>query len=414
MTAFAQTGELRGHVSIKQADGTTIPAADATIDVYRMDINGKFNTKTNKKGEFVFAGLPYVGTYVIVVSQATASPAWLPEVKAGRDVDYKLTMDPGDGRRLTFDEVKTLMKQGRGASSGPVKESESDKAKREELARKTVEIEASNKKIEAANVILERTLKAGNTALEAKNYDEAIRQYQEGLAADAKQPPLLTNLAITYKARGIERYNSAITSKDDAAKTAGLEGAKADFRDAAQASAKAVAVNRELPAPTDPAALERYNKNKMSALSIHAEAMRLFVTKVDPAQADAGVAAFQDLIAIETDPVKNKKAQLDAVLMLLDSGSSEKAFAAAQKILETEPDNVEALRYAGIALFQSGDKAKFQDAANYLQRFVDKAPDTHPDKQSAKEALDYLKTAENVKPVKTTPTTSGRRTGKKP
>ena len=29
------------------------------------------------------------------------------------------------------------------------------------------------------------------------------------------------------------------------------------------------------------------------------------------------------------------------------------------------------------ALFSSGDKAKYQEAANYLQKFVDKAPDDH-------------------------------------
>jgi hypothetical protein len=59
-------------------------------------------------------------------------------------------------------------------------------------------------------------------------------------------------------------------------------------------------------------------------------------------------------------------------------------------------------------LFQSGDKAKFQEAANYLQRFVDKAPDTHKLKASAKESLEYLKTQENIKPQKTAPATKRR------
>jgi tetratricopeptide (TPR) repeat protein len=204
-----------------------------------------------------------------------------------------------------------------------------------------------------------------------------------------------------------------VKAKDDAAKTSGIESAKADFKAAAEATSKAVALIKNMPAPTDSAALANYNSNKLAAITQNADAMRLLVTKVDPAQADAGFAAYQELIAMEPDPAKKQKAQLDATLLLLDAGSSDKALQAAQKILETDPDNVEALRLAGLALFQSGDKAKFQEAANYLQRFVDKAPDTHPDKQSAKESLDYLKTAENVKPVKTTPTTT-RRGGKKP
>ena len=139
--------------------------------------------------------------------------------------------------------------------------------------------------------------------------------------------------------------------------------------------------------------------------------MRLFVTKVDQSQADAGAAAYQEYIAAETDPTKKAKAQVNLAQMLLDAGQGDKALAEYQKILAAEPENVDALRGAGLALFQSGEKAKFQEAANYLQRFVDKAPDTNPEKQSAKEALEYLKSQENVRPEKTTATGGRRRRG---
>jgi tetratricopeptide (TPR) repeat protein len=97
--------------------------------------------------------------------------------------------------------------------------------------------------------------------------------------------------------------------------------------------------------------------------------------------------------------------------MLLDAQMPDKAFTEAQKILADNPENTDAMLIAGLALFQSGDKAKFQEAANYLQRFVDKAPETHKLRASAKDALDYLKSSENVKPQKTTTTTGGRRRG---
>jgi hypothetical protein len=61
VTALAQTGQLRGHVLLKQADGATARAADAVIDVFRTDMSGAYHTKTDKKGEFVFAGLPFIG-----------------------------------------------------------------------------------------------------------------------------------------------------------------------------------------------------------------------------------------------------------------------------------------------------------------------------------------------------------------
>src|SRR5215210_7255015 len=72
--ASAQAGQLRGHVVMKQADGKTVPVAGAQIDVYRTDITGSYETKSDKKGAFVFAGLPYTGTYVVTASMAGARP----------------------------------------------------------------------------------------------------------------------------------------------------------------------------------------------------------------------------------------------------------------------------------------------------------------------------------------------------
>lgn len=415
LAVSAQTGQLFGEVMMQQADGTTVPAAGATIDVYRTDITGKFQTKTDKKGKFIFAGLPFVGVYVIAASAPNASPGVLGDVKAGREVNYKLTLSAGDGRRLTEAEAKASASGGvstGGSGGGSKGESAEDRKKREELEAKNREIMASNEKNEKINEIIGRTFKAGNEALQAKRYDEAINLYNEGLAADAEQPAMLTNKSVALRVRGVERYNSAITSTDDAAKNTGLEAAKKDFREAAEAASKAVELIKAQTVPTEPAAaVTNFNTNKYHAFASRAEAMRLLVTKVDQTQADAGLTAFQEYITIETAPEKKAKAQADVAQMLLDAGASDKALTEAQKILTDNPDNVDAMLIAGLALFQSGDKAKFQEAANYLQRFVDKAPETHRLRASAKDALDYLKSAENVKPQKTTTTTGGRRRG---
>src|SRR5882762_7598892 len=95
LTFVGPTGELHGHVIIKQADSKEVPASEAAIDVYRTDVSGHFPTKANKKGEFVFAGLPFVGTYVIAASHPSAQPTYLPNVKVGRDVDYEVELAPG-------------------------------------------------------------------------------------------------------------------------------------------------------------------------------------------------------------------------------------------------------------------------------------------------------------------------------
>src|SRR5829696_4101412 len=145
MTTLAQVGELRGHVWMQQADGQKVPLAEAQIDVFRTDMNAKYNTKTNKKGEFVFAGLPFIGTYTVAASHPTAAPNFVPGVKAGRDIPVELTLAPGAGKRFTLEEIKSA---GGGSPNPPASgggsaaPSAEDKAKMEELRKKNAEIEA--------------------------------------------------------------------------------------------------------------------------------------------------------------------------------------------------------------------------------------------------------------------------------
>lgn len=422
VTSVAQVGELRGTVMMKQADGQKVPVADAQIDVFRTDIKGEYKTKTNKKGEFVFAGIPFVGTYVVAVSHPTAAPNFIPGVRAGHGVPVDIEVTPGNGKRLTFDEIKGAggtAPPSRAGSNTPPAESESDKAKREEMMRKNKEIEEGNKKITAANEIIARTFKAGNEALTAANaaskansseqaiqkFGEAVTQFDEGLAADPEQPAILTNKAVALKGRGVEKYNATIRAKtmDDAARTASLESAKADFKAAADASTKAVTLLKALPTPTDPAELQRFNGNKYAAMLTRAESMRLYVSKVDATQATAGLEAFKDYAAVEQDPAKKAKAQLDSAQMLLDSGAADKALAEFQSILAAQPDNPDANLGAGLAVYAMNDKARFQEAANYLQKFVEVAPDSNTFKAAAKEILAELKNSEKITPEKTKP-----------
>jgi tetratricopeptide (TPR) repeat protein len=426
MTTFAQVGELRGRVMMKQADGQTVPLADAVIDVFRTDMKGSYKTTTNKKGEFVFAGIPFVGIYTVVASHPTAAPNWVDGAKAGRDIPVEIVVGPGDGKRPTLEEIKaagggrTAAGGGGGgggsASNSSSGESSGDKAKMEELKKKQAEVDAANKKITESNEIIARTFKAGNDFLTAASasgktgasddaiakYTQAVAQYDEGLVADPEQPAILTNKAVALKGRGVERFNAAIRAKtlDDAGRNAALQSAKDDFKAAAESAGKAVAMIKKQTAPTDAAEVARYNANKYAAMLTHAESMRLYVSKADQSQADAGLAAYKDYIAVEPDAAKKSKAHLDMAQMLLDSGSADKALEEFKAILTTTPDSPEANLGAGLAVYATGDKSKFQEAANFLQRFVEVAPDTNPMKDDAKAILQELKNTENVTPEK--------------
>jgi tetratricopeptide (TPR) repeat protein len=407
----AQTGQLRGSVVVLQADGTSTPAVGAAVVVYRTDIAGKYEIKTNKAGEFAFAGLPLVGTYLIAVSHTGAQPTWLGGVKVGREIEYKVEMPPGDGRAFTEDEIKSIRTQGKGlGSSNPTesKENSEDKAKRAELEKKNSEIMEKNKKAEASNAVVQRTFKAGNEFLKAKDYDQAIAQFDEGLASDPDHPgapSLMTNKSAALRSRAVNRFNAALKAPDDATKKAGLESAKKDWRDAYETSSKAVEMLKGVVASATPDSAQSAKTNLYFALLVRAEAASFLVSKVDNTQAPAGIVAYEEYIAAETDVAKKAQAHHALAQMLFDANDFDQALAQYQKILASNPDDLVALLRSGQALFNIGalnnDKAKYQQAADFLAQYVAKAPDTDALKSDAQAILETLKAQENVKPAAT-------------
>ena len=409
--ASAQVTQVTGKVTLKQADGTQAPVAGAAVDIYRTDIKQEFHIKTDKKGQYLHAGLPFVGTYTIIVSAPGAKPTFAAGLRFTQVQTRDFVLDPGDGSKLTLDQVKALgaapaPRAGGGAAPAESKEA---KAAREELERKNAEIVKKNEEITKSNETVANAFKTGNEALNANRLDEAITAYQSGLGTRADEPALLTNLSEALRRRGVNRYNEALKMSDKDAQAQAITVAKKDWSDAADAAKKALdTINAALAGGADAQQAQVYGQNKIAALSTRALAMRLVATKVDNTQGQAAWDAYQEYLKVETDPAKKAKMKGEALQTLFDAGNVDLAVEQARAAVAEDPDNVDANRILGLALFASGDKAKFQEAANYLQRYVDKAPDTDPLKASAKESLDYLKTAENVKPEKITPSRPSR------
>lgn len=406
----AQVTQINGKVTLKQADGTVAPVAGAQVDIYRTDIKWEDHIKTNKKGEFQHAGIPFVGTYTIAVSAPGAQPTYRAGLRLSQQPEQNFELNPGDGSRLTLDQIKTLGAAAPNSAAPAAAESKEARAAREELARKNAEIEKKNAEITKGNETVARTFNAGNDALKAKNYDAAIAAYDEGLAA-REEPALFSNKSIALRMRGAERFNSVINSSDQSAKSAGIEAANKDWLAAADAGKKAVDLLNAQPAPTDPAEKAKYDQNKFAAMAAYAEAMRLVGTKADKSRAEEAFKVYSEYAAMETDPAKKSQRTADAAKILFDANAFDRAIEEYRKVLAADPENADANLYLGLALFNTGDKTKFQEAANYLGKFSEKAPDTNPLKADAKSIIDFLRTQENIKPEKvpTSRPASGRR-----
>ena len=431
ITVSAQVAPVTGRVEVKKADGTSEPVAGAVVEVYRTDQKGKFpSAKTGKKGDFAFAGLPLGATFVFSISGAKITPRVVPNIKAGVQ-NIVLVVSDGDGKKFTEEEVRqalaappttTATAAGDAATPEAPKEltPEQKKAK-EDYDKQVADITAKNKRVENSNAIINKVIAEGSEAFKAKNYDVAIAKYDEGINADpdfaGSAPILLNNKALSLKSRAVDKYNSAIKG-DPSAKAAALESVKTDFNNAAAATDRALEILKTAQAPS-PELQKSYDAAKLNSLTIRKELYGLMaLTGVEKTKGKEAVVAYEEYIAGEPDAQKQAASRVGLAEAYQQNNQYDEAIAEYEKVLAAEPENVDALVGAGLALVNMGyisdetDKAKakdqFQQSINYLQKFVDlsKSPKNQDStavkkyKDDALAIIDTLKSQQSVAPQK--------------
>lgn len=385
-TATAQTVEARGKVTLRAADGTETPVDKAVVTIYRTDIKGKYDVKTNKKGEYVRVGLPFGGTYIVVVSAPGARPSYQSGVRFGQVPELNFALDAGDGRVITLEEaqaasVAATAPAGGGGNAAPPADSAEVRKAREEEAKRVAAYEAEKVKVTATNDQMKAFFKTGNDALNAKRYDEAVTAYDQAIAAVGNFPPALSvfhsNKAAALKNRGLDKYNAAVKESDAAAKESGRNAARADLKLAIEAANLSVEnAKKAMSAPGDPAAGGGANKQSdmLSALTRRVDVYRTALLIKVPDLGDKASAAFQEYIAAETDKAKKDKAQADYPKVLFDSGNVKESVVAYRQVLATNPNNVEAMYGLAQALSGSAtDANSMKEARDAFQSFMTKA-----------------------------------------
>ncbi len=413
---FAQTLPVSGTVELLKADGTRVPVEGALVEVFRTDVNASSPpAKTGKKGDFSFAGLQPGWTFILSISAPGAAPTYLPNVRAGQE-RLLITMTPGDGTKVSEAEVRAEAAKPR--TAGGAQNTEEMKKAQAEYEAKVKEVEEKNKKATETNQIVTAALKTGNEAFAAKNYDVAIAKYDEGIAADpnfvGSAPIFYNNRGVALRTRGVDTYNLGIKAADVTQKIENMKRAKKDFADASTGYLNSWNVLKAAPAAdiTDRAT---YEANKLGTLrgAIEVFQMAVRTEQVDPAVIEAAKILISEYQAVESDAAKKAAASLTFADLYRIAEDRESAIAGYKKVLEASPDNIDALAYVGIVLVDLGwikdnDKALSQEGANYLQKFVSVAPDTHKLKSGAAEYLEILK-AQSIIPVKAASAPAPRR-----
>ncbi|MCU0240137.1 MAG: hypothetical protein MUC29_11910, partial [Pyrinomonadaceae bacterium] len=102
------------------------------------------------------------------------------------------------------------------SDSEKIKNDAQDRKKQEEYQKKTEEINAKNKIIAENNSKIQRLLIEGNEASKAKNYQLALKKYDEAISIDdywAALLVLLINKSIVSRQIGADEYNQVIRAK---------------------------------------------------------------------------------------------------------------------------------------------------------------------------------------------------------
>jgi len=346
LPSLAQITTVEGDVM--GTDGK--PVQNAEIQITRLDIKGNYKTKTNKKGHYIYMGLP-IGDYNIVVN-VDGKPA---------DQPQKVHTSPGDPKNVSFDlrqaaaeranqqaamdkavQSGTLTKEmERGMSSDQKAAMEKQLKERSEQMKKNTE--------------LNNAFNEGMTAMNNKQYDQAV-------AAFAKASEIGPTQLAVWQQLG-EAYVKLAETKTGP-----------DFDTTIGKALEAYTKSIELK-PDDPASHNNY-------------ALALAKAKKYPEmQAELKKAA-------DLDPVNGGKYYYNLGALLVNTGKNEEAGEAFKKAIELTPTYADAYYQYGVTLVskaQIGADGKVTPVAGTTEAFQ-KYLELQPTGQYADAAKEMLTT----------------------
>ncbi len=190
--AMAQNRIIKGKVVNDKGE----PIKDAQILIRGLDVKREYPTKTDKKGEYFYMGIPY-GQYAVIVHAQGYVPDYQqpiqPSISEEKTVNF--TLNPGADR-------KTMIEMS---------------AQEQEKLKQDVE---KAKKQQAAGAEVKAAFELGLKLSSEGKYPEAIVEFKKALEKDPDQPYVLANMADAMSKNNqndeaLAMYQKAISLKPD-------------------------------------------------------------------------------------------------------------------------------------------------------------------------------------------------------
>ncbi len=189
-TSLAQVTAIEGDV--KGTDGA--PLKGAQVQITRTDIKGNYPTKTDKKGHYIYTGLP-MGTYNVTL------------LVDGKEMDHVngVRTSPGDPVREDFnlksvamDKATKQAEMQKAVETGQMSKELEKSLTPEQKAAMEKQIKEQSERMKK-NQALNQAYNDGLTAENAKQWDQAIENLNKAAELDPAQIAVWSHLASSYQ-----------------------------------------------------------------------------------------------------------------------------------------------------------------------------------------------------------------------
>jgi tetratricopeptide (TPR) repeat protein len=321
MPAYAQVGG--GGIRGKILDREGKPLQGAVVRIENTSTHQTDDAKSARNGDYSFVGV-FPGTYkatVIVDNRAV--------MVKGEGAGNQITVSNVSDTTVNFDlrTAPATPPPTPVASANPANAANAKEAKEKADAAKK-----NNDEMKAA-------FTAGLAAMTAKNYEEAIKQFQMAAEKDQTQSVIYANMGLAYS--NLKKYDDAVTN----------------YKKSIEIKGDDASIHALL-------SLALANANKIDEATAEVQE----TAKLDPAMAGQ---SYYNLGAILTNRGKLKEA-VDAF----------------KKAIEIDPKNAQSYYQLGIAYF--GTPETIPQAITSLEKFLELQP-TGPDADAAKQLIEAAK-----------------------